>query len=228
MFTGLVEACGKILGIDGADAQSAGAPAASQVPLRLRIASPWCGKDTPQIGDSIAIDGTCLTVVVRDEVHGALCFEAATETLVRTTLGRLVTGDTVHLERALPLGARLGGHMVSGHVDGVGRVHAREQRGSALYLQIDVPTAVAKLSTPQGAITLAGVSLTITDVVDTRVSVAIIPHTLSATCLGQLQVGDSLNCEADLLARYMMGLLERQPQLLQQLAARARGDGGLP
>jgi riboflavin synthase len=185
------------------------------------------------LGDSVAIDGCCLTVVEIEPGH--LSFEAASETLARTSLGVLAVGDAVHLERALCFGDRLGGHLVSGHIDAVGHVKHREMRGSALYLTIEAPNEVARLTASRGSITIAGVSLTVTDVVGNAVSVGLIPHTLTHTTLGALAVGDAVNLEADLIARYVERLLAHpsvgtQPGAeLQKQAAHSskRSDDGV-
>lgn len=195
MFTGLVETIGTVRTASG------------EQPRRLTIESSLPNAD---IGESIAIDGCCLTVV---EISAqGLAFEAATETLKRTTLGRLSAGDRVNLERSLVVGDRLGGHIVTGHVDCIGIVRVREQRDSALTLGIEVPPEVARLTAARGSTTLAGVSLTVTEVTDEIISVGLIPHTLSATTLGERKLGDSINVEADLLARYVERLLQGSRQ----------------
>lgn len=191
MFTGLVEAVGTVRQATG------------DSPRRLTIASALPSAEIA-IGDSVAIDGCCLTVV--EAAHDALTFEAATETLRRTTLGALRSGDTVNLERALRLGDRLGGHLVSGHVDGLGALRTREHVASALYLGIEAPDDVAPLIASQGSITVAGVSLTVTRVEGRLFEVALIPHTLAVTTLDKLRVGDGVNLEADLIARYVQRL----------------------
>jgi riboflavin synthase len=197
MFTGLIEAVGVVRGATGA------------APRRLTVASAVPVEEV-SIGDSVAIDGACLTVV--EKGAGTLSFEAATETLARTTVGDLTVGDRVHLERSLPMGGRLDGHLVMGHVDGIGRVTALDHRGSALYLGVDAPGEVVRLTAPRGSIAIAGCSLTVTAVRDATLSVALIPHTLAATRFGELRIGDRVNLEADLLARYVDRLLgARQP-----------------
>ena len=193
MFTGLVEATATVVRATGVS------------PRRLTLASNIALTDV-QLGESIAVDGCCLTVVAADS--DGLTFEAATETLARTTLGTLQVGMPVHLERALRFGDRLGGHLVAGHIDCVGTLQGRDMRGSALYLTVDVGPTVAQLTAPRGSITFAGVSLTVTDVQQNLVSVGLIPHTLAVTHLGQLAVGAGINVEADLLARYVARLLE--------------------
>jgi riboflavin synthase len=192
MFTGLVEAVGRI------------ARATGDSPRRLTVSSS-IPHDEVALGDSIAIDGCCLTVVER--TADGLSFEAATETLRRTTLGRLKPGDAVNLERALRLGDRLGGHLVSGHVDGLGRVVSREQVQSALYLGLEAPAELAPLIASQGSITVAGVSLTVTRVEGRVFWIGLIPHTVAVTTLDALKSGDEVNLEADVIARYVQRLM---------------------
>ena len=192
MFTGLVETVGTVRSATGSS------------PRRLAIASSIPSAEVA-IGDSIAIDGCCLTVVERGAE--GLSFEAATETLKRTTLGSLKPGDRVNLERALRVGDRLGGHLVSGHVDGLGRLVVKEQRESALYLGIEAPADIAPLIASQGSVAVAGVSLTVTSVEGRVFYVGLIPHTLAVTTLGKLVVGAAVNLEADVIARYVQRLL---------------------
>lgn len=191
MFTGLVEAVGRVRRATG------------ESPRRLTIHSSIPAAEV-EIGASIAIDGCCLTVV--DKSSEGLSFEAATETLKRTTLGKLRAGDAVNLERAVRLGDRLGGHLVSGHVDGLGLVTSREQIDSALYLGIEAPADIAPLIASQGSITVAGVSLTVTRVDGPTFWIGLIPHTLAVTTLGELEVGARVNIEVDLIARYVQRL----------------------
>jgi riboflavin synthase len=193
MFTGLVETTGVVRGVKGASLR------------RLTIESSLSNEEVV-VGDSIAIDGCCLTVV--EVSHRGLEFEAATETLARTTLGQIAVGARVNLERALSAGGRLDGHIVTGHVDCVGIVQLREQRGSALYFGVEVEPEVGRLVAARGSIALAGVSLTVTEVRGGVFHVGLIPHTLAATSLEALRVGDPVNVEADILARYVDRLLE--------------------
>jgi riboflavin synthase len=214
MFTGLVEAQGTIAAVSGPAGDNPPSATATTVPRRLTIATGLGGQRAAggggamRLGDSVAIDGCCLTVVACDPHQ--LSFEAATETLSRTTLGALAVGDSVNLERALCFGDRLGGHLVSGHIDGVGTVRLRQQRGSALYFDIEAPPEVARLTAARGSITVAGVSLTVTQVQGDTFSIGLIPHTLDHTTLGRLQAGMQVNLEADLVARYVERLLERR------------------
>lgn len=193
MFTGLVETLGEVVAVSGTS------------PRRLVIRS-QLPVSAIAIGASIAIDGCCLTVV--EKVDQDLHFEAATETLLRTTLGGLRVRQHVNLEQAMRLDDRLGGHLVSGHVDGVGQVVGREQRESALYVSVKMPDDVAPLVAPRGSVTLAGVSLTVVDAQGAIASVGLIPHTLKETTLGTYGVGDPINVEADLLARYVARLMQ--------------------
>lgn len=210
MFTGLVETMGTV-------AQRSG-----DTLRRLTVASALPPADI-RVGDSIAIDGCCLTVVEKG-LQG-LTFEAATETLQRTTLGALQVGDNVNLERSLRLGDRLDGHLVAGHVDGVGTVRQREQKGSALYLGIEAPLEVSRLTAARGSITVAGVSLTVTGVEGHVFFIGLIPHTVQVTTLGAMQVGQRVNLEADLLARYVERLWQVQgPALTGSIPA----DKGRP
>lgn len=189
MFTGLVECMGRVVAAYG------------DHPRRLEIAA---SLEDVRVGDSVAIDGCCLTVVRSD---GVLCFEAATETLRRTTLGALCPGQRVNLEGATRVGDRLGGHLVTGHVDAVGNVRALESEPGALYMTVQVPPQLSPLLAPQGSVTLAGVSLTVTDAGDDWFRVMLISHTLAGTTLGERVLGDALNLEVDLIARYVQRLM---------------------
>ena len=189
MFTGLVESTGKITALEP---QGPG--------IRLVVDAGALAEDV-QIGDSIANNGCCLTVI---EVNGtSLAFEAGPETLAKTSLGNKRIGDFINLERSLQVGDRLGGHLVTGHVDAVGTLDQRldEQQWATLWFQ--VPEALTRQMAPKGSITVEGVSLTLVEVESRRFSVALIPHTLDATTLGNLQPGDKVNLETDLLAKYV-------------------------
>jgi len=153
------------------------------------------------IGDSIAINGCCLTVVAID--GQSLTFQAGSETLSRTNLGELKPGSPVNLERSLQVGQRLGGHYVSGHVDALGKVDERNDDGEWAEFWFRVPAKLTKQMAPKGSVTVDGISLTLVNVESERFSVALIPHTLDATTLGGRQVGDQVNIETDLLAKYV-------------------------
>jgi riboflavin synthase len=154
-----------------------------------------------KIGDSIAINGCCLTVV---ELNGAdMAFEAGAETLSRTNLGRLKSGSKVNLEASLRLGDSLGGHLVAGHVDAVGHLDRREDDAQWSTMWFTVPNDLTRQMASKGSIAIDGVSLTLVEVTDNSFSVALIPHTLSVTTLGNLKRGDAVNLETDLLAKYV-------------------------
>ena len=194
MFTGLVECC---------------APLASVVEAppgrKLVVRAPQVAVEAT-LGESIAISGCCLTVVAFDAE--TLTFEAGPETLARTKLGVLKLGDLVNLERSLRVGDRLGGHFVTGHVDAVGALDSRHDDGEWSTLWFRVPRALTTQMVSKGSIAVDGVSLTLVDVEPERFSVALIPHTLQVTTLGQLTTGDRVNLETDLLAKYAQKALD--------------------
>jgi riboflavin synthase len=198
MFTGLVEALGTVRAIvRGGDS------------CRLQIAVPTAFlEDAPpekRLGDSVSINGCCLTVVAADDVLWS--FQAGHETLARTNLGRLQIGDAVNLERAMPANGRFGGHIVQGHIDGVGRVAAIAQQGEWADYSFDVPERLSAQMVEKGSIAVDGVSLTLTKVGKTRFQVMLIPHTLAVTTLGQRKIGDEVNLETDVLAKYVQKLM---------------------
>ncbi len=170
------------------------------------------------IGASIACSGVCLTVVDKGEDSGTrswFAVDVSNETLSNTTLDRWRAGTLVNLERALALGEELGGHLVSGHVDGMAEVVARRREGESHHFAFMVPGKLAAYVVPKGSLALDGVSLTVNEVEDTpdgkcRFGVNIIPHTAKNTTFGDLAVGDRVNLEIDMLARYLQRLLERQ------------------
>ena len=163
--------------------------------------------DGAQLGDSIAINGCCLTVV---EVSGnLLSFEAGGETLSKTNLANFESGTRVNLERALRAGDRLGGHYVSGHVDGLGKVAERKDEGEWSEIRFSVARELTTQMASKGSITVEGVSLTLVDVGDCYFTVALIPHTLQVTTLGLLGVGGVVNIETDILAKYVQQQLAR-------------------
>ena len=163
------------------------------------------------LGDSIALNGCCLTVVA---IEGTICwFELGAETLSRTSLGKLKLGDRVNCERSLRVGDRMGGHFVSGHVDGLGLLTERRDEGQWSYFFFTADLALLRQMASKGSVTLDGVSLTLVDADDHRFSVALIPHTLQVTTLGSLQVGDSINVETDILAKYAQRVATTGPDL---------------
>jgi riboflavin synthase len=187
MFTGIVEARGTVEEV---------APGAAVVRVVIATALPV---EALPLGASIAVDGVCLTVTWR--AAGRFAADLGPETLACTTLGALRPGARVHLERPLNLGDALGGHLVSGHVDGVAEVTRRREREGVLELEIEAPPAVAATLVVKGSITVDGVSLTVNAVSGRRFQVTLIPHTLEVTNLGEKAVGAPVNLEADLIAK---------------------------
>jgi riboflavin synthase len=194
VFTGLVEDVGTIRQIT-----------VENEARRLTIATRLAGDDLP-IGASLAVDGICLTVVATEA--GSVDLVAAAETLARTALGRLAVGDSVNLERPLKLGDRLGGHLVAGHVDGVGYVKSLGRRGDALDITIEAPADLLRYVIEKGSITVDGISLTVNAVDDRTFQVSLIPHTQVATTLGKKPVGAPLNLEVDLIGKYVEKLVK--------------------
>jgi riboflavin synthase len=158
------------------------------------------------VGESICTSGVCLTVV--ELPPGAFVADLSAETLRRSTLGHLGIGDVVNLERSLRLGDRLSGHFVFGHVDGVGRVETLEPTGEGRWLRVATDPALAPYLVDKGSISVDGISLTMCDVRDTSFAVAVIPHTYEVTTLSRRRVGDPVNVEIDMLARYARRALE--------------------
>jgi riboflavin synthase len=188
MFTGLVEAVGRVVAVE------------AEPPGKRLVIESAPAAEGVRVGDSIAINGCCLTVV---EIDGPkLSFQAGQETLSRTNLGLLVGGGRVNLERSLKVGDRLGGHFVTGHIDGVGTLERRLDDRDWSSLWFRVPAELTRQMASKGSVAVNGVSLTLVDVEADRFSVALIPHTLTNTNLGALQPGDSVNIETDLLAKY--------------------------
>jgi len=175
-----------------------------QAPPQLVLRAPQVAADVA-IGDSVAVDGCCLTVTAVDGPR--LQFDAVPETLRRTTLGGFAPGSTVNLEPALRAGDRMGGHVVQGHVDGVGELVSAEPEGDAVNLTFAAPEPVLRYVIEKGSITVNGVSLTVTGFDEATFSVSIIPHTREVTNLGGLEPGDRVNLEADIFGKYVERLL---------------------
>ena len=194
MFTGIVEELGSI-----------GAVTSNATGARLEITASLVREDA-HIGDSISLNGCCLTVVAL--LPTGYTVDAVEETLRVTTLGQLRSGDRVNLERSVRLADRLGGHLVQGHVDGTGSVLSRESEADgSVRLRFSAPPEVLRYVVYKGSIAVDGVSLTVAGVDDTSFEVALIPHTQTVTTLGLRQVGDSVNLETDVIARYVERLL---------------------
>lgn len=191
MFTGIVEERGAVLEVE---------------PTRLSVSCRTVNADS-NVGASVAVNGVCLTVVERSEEH--LAFDLSEETLRRTSFGRLSEGDPVNLERPLTLSSRLGGHLVQGHVDGVGTVTGfeRDEAGGA-WMTIEAPAELGRYLVEKGSVCVDGVSLTIAADDDRAFSVALIPHTLDVTTLGAMEPGDPVNLEVDVIAKYVEALVD--------------------
>ena len=191
MFTGIVREVGRVEAVEER-AES----------VRLVVRAPEIAAATA-VGDSIALAGVCLTAV--EVGDGTFAFDAVPETLRRSTLGRLETGGGVNVEPALRAGEPLGGHIVQGHVDGVGRVRRADAEG----IEVEAPTDVLRYCVEKGSIAVEGVSLTIAAVGEDSFTVALVPHTRAATTLGALAKGDDVNLEVDVVAKYVERLASR-------------------
>ena len=189
MFTGLVETVGNIVAL------------VDQPPGKRLTVDAGLVAEGASIGDSIAINGCCLTVVSMEGEK--LDFEAGEETLSRTNLGDLKLGSPVNLERSLKAGDRLGGHYVTGHVDALGSLIERRDDPPWAHLRFQMPHRLASQVAAKGSVAIDGISLTVVDVTDDTFSVALIPHTLEVTTLGKRNVGDAVNLETDVLAKYV-------------------------
>jgi riboflavin synthase len=196
VFTGIVKELGKVAGVERRGGQ-----------VRLALAAPLSAPEL-EIGDSLAIDGCCLTVVAKDGRR--LFFDVSPETLERSTLGSLAEGEAVNLEPALTAGAPVGGHLVQGHVDAVGEVRSCEPEGEGVRMWISVPPELLRYCAEKGSLTVAGVSLTIAELSEDAVAVALIPHTLAETTLGAAGPGTRVNLEVDVIAKYVERLLEER------------------
>lgn len=202
MFSGIVEEMGAVKSREHGRAGT-----------RLSIMASSILRDLKQ-GESISVSGACLTAV---EIGTSdFSVDVSTETLRVTTLGELTVGAAVNLERAMTLHDRIGGHLVTGHVDGTGIVRERTQNGRTALLTFDVPAPILRYCIQKGSITIDGVSLTINAVSERGVSVAIVPHTANVTTLGGKQPGDSVNLESDLIGKYVERLLQHNGTLPEQ------------
>jgi riboflavin synthase len=190
MFTGLVEEVGEVLSARGA---------------RLTVRAGAVVESAAE-GASIAVNGACLTVVERGPQR--VGFDLGPETLERTTLGELAAGDAVNLERPMQLGGLVGGHLVQGHVDGIGTVAAMTREGDSARLRVEwKDSALAALIIPQGSIAVDGVSLTVAALDDSAFEIMLIPHTLAQTTLGHLRPGERVNLEMDMIGKYVQRFL---------------------
>ena len=198
MFTGIVEAVGTVRSIR---------PGAASVVLDVAASTVT---DDAAVGDSILTDGVCLTITAlrRD----GFTADAMPETVRRTTLSERRPGDRLNLERAMTLSSRLGGHLVSGHIDGVGTVTSVTPEDNALVVELEAPEAVTRVTVDQGSVAVDGVSLTVVSIAGDRLRVSLIPHTAAITTLGRLRAGSRVNLEADLIAKYVFAFVSgRKP-----------------
>ncbi len=201
MFTGIVEEMGSVKALR----RAAGA-------ARLTISASMV-LDGTRLGDSISVNGVCLTVVEMDKNYFSA--DVAVETLRVTNLGDLKIGSAVNLERALQLSARVGGHLVSGHVDAVGSIRDKREEGNGWRIFIDAPESVLRYVIKKGSVAIDGISLTVADVDNAGFSIAMIPHTAKLTTLGFKSAGDRVNLEADIIGKYVERLLS------------GKGEGGV-
>jgi riboflavin synthase len=202
MFTGLIEDTGHIVAFTR-HSEAGGLTVATSLPL-TEIA----------LGDSVAVNGTCLTVTAKG--NGTLSFDVSPESITRTTIGLLKNGSRVNLERALRLGDRLGGHIVSGHIDCCGRLITRENRSGNHQLQFSLPTEYARYLVEKGSVAIDGISLTVNSVSRNGFTVNIIPHTYASTTLEYIRVADQVNLETDIIGKYV-----------ERLTAPWKPEGGL-
>jgi riboflavin synthase len=193
VFTGIIRELGRVESLNG---ESAG--------IRLRVVAPVTASSIAA-GDSVAVNGVCLTAV--DIEGGVLAFDAVPETLSRSSLSRLVKGGSVNVEPAVRAGEPLGGHIVQGHVDGVGSVLRLEPEGEGARLTVEAPPKLLRYVVEKGSVTVEGVSLTIAALAPDSFEIALVPHTVTATTLGSLAPGDEVNLEVDVLAKYVERLL---------------------
>lgn len=199
MFTGLIEAVGSLSG-----QRRSGASVCLEVTAGLPPGE-------VAVGDSIAVNGACLTVTA---ISGdRFAFDVSPETIARTTFQGMRPGSPLNVERALRLGGRLDGHLVTGHIDCIGRLERSESRGNARFLTFSLPAEHAGMLVEKGSVAIDGISLTVNDVADDRFSVAIIPHTLEKTTLASLSAGQPVNIETDIIGKYVARLLStRKPE----------------
>lgn len=195
MFTGIIQAVGSLAAVT---------PTGGDV--RLTVNAPGLGLDDTALGDSIAVNGVCLTVT--DKTGDQFSVDCSRETLDLTSIGQLKSGAPVNLEKALTLSTPLGGHLVSGHVDGLGKIEARHDSARATEFWVNVPETLARYIARKGSVAVDGISLTINEVDHTRFRLTIIPHTLDVTIMNEYQPGRKVNIEVDVIARYAERLMQ--------------------
>jgi riboflavin synthase len=198
MFTGIVRDTGEVFRVTDRNG------------IRRVLISTHFDVTKMEIGSSISCDGCCLTIV--DKEGGCFAVEATNETLAKTTLGDWIEGAKINLERSLRMGDEMGGHMVTGHIDGVVKVEEVARDGDARRLVFSVPDHLAQYLAPKGSVTLAGISLTVNEVEGNHFSICIIPHTWEVTNVHRWKPGDKVNIEVDMLARYVARILGREQE----------------
>ncbi len=192
MFSGIVEAVGKVVRI-------------ALPKVEIQVPKDW---KNIQVGESVSVDGVCLTVVKWQDAR--ITFDVVDETEKKTTLGNLNAGSIVNLERSLQPSARIGGHFVAGHVDGVGKIYRRAKQRVQEILEIETPEGLAPYMAPKGSVAVDGVSLTLGPVGSKSFMVYLIPHTIEKTTLGAKKVGEKVNIETDILAKYVVQYLKNK------------------
>lgn len=213
MFTGLIESQGIVM---RADRVSGGA--------QLEIYAPEFGRDMA-LGDSVAVDGACLTIA--NFARGAFVADVSEETLARTTLAGAKQGTKVNLERALRMSDRLGGHMVTGHIDGMGRLLLRHPAGNSTVYQFQVPATLMEFIIPKGSIAVDGISLTVAQIRGESFAAAVVPHTESVTTLKDKPIGSAVNIEIDVMAKYVkrfVDLYTNSGETVESIPKRGLGD----
>lgn len=199
MFTGIVQSVGIVREVEPRDGD-----------VTIVVATPGLSLETAALGDSIAVNGVCLTATRLEP--GAFAADVSRETLAMTTLGDWSAGTRVNLEQALKAGQPLGGHYVTGHVDGVGRVISRQEDARSVRVEFELPAQLARYVARKGSVCIDGVSLTVNAVSAARFDVNLVPHTLEVTILGQYRAGTAVNVEVDIIARYLERLLASPEQ----------------
>ena len=194
MFTGFIEDTGRVVGVERGGM------------TRLTVSAGRVADGTTRVGDSVSVNGACLTVSKAGE--GVLTFHAMLETLRRTALGALCEGSLVNLERAMSVEDRFGGHIVQGHVDGLGEVLGVEPEGGAQLWEFGAPQAVLRYTAEKGSVCVDGISLTVVSLGEASFTVSVLPQTHAKTNLRELRVGEKVNLEADIIAKYVERLLE--------------------
>lgn len=212
MFTGIVEEIGSVKMVKH-----------NGPSLRLTLGGDIVLQDV-KIGDSISVNGICLTVTTFDA--NSFAVDVMPETLKASSLDGVRPGTRVNLERAMPANGRFGGHFISGHVDGVGRIVKKRSLANAVYVDISCDTSLLKYIVPKGSISVDGTSLTVFDVHERGFTLSLIPHTYSETVLGTKQAGEPVNLECDMLAKYMEKLVNQNEMTLDSLASQGYGKAG--